>query len=455
MPAFYISAAHKSSGKTTLSIGLSAAFKAQLGQVQTFKKGPDYIDPLWLARSSGNPCYNLDFHTQTQAEIRSLFHARSTAADLVLVEGNKGLFDGMDLQGSDSNAAMAQLLDLPVVLVVDVQGITRGVAPLLLGYSQFEPKVNLAGVILNKVGGARHESKLRQTVEHYTDIPVLGAVQRSADLMIEERHLGLVPSNEAGSADDLIGRVAQRVREQVDLSALMQLGGPPFVSSVQPPAPNSDSNLSIAVARDAAFGFYYADDLEALQRAGARLVPFSPLHDEKMPDADALFLGGGFPETHMEKLAANGAMLESIRLFVEQGGPSYAECGGLMYLCRRLHWHGSVVQLAGVIDADVVMHERPQGRGYVRMRESPDHPWPQGLRETELPAHEFHYSALEHLAPGYRFAYQLSRGTGIDGQRDGLIYKNLLAGYVHQRHVEGNPWAERFVGFIRQCKNAA
>jgi cobyrinic acid a,c-diamide synthase len=453
MTAFYLSATHKSSGKTSLSIGLAAALRQSGKWVQTFKKGPDYIDPLWHAKASDRPCYNLDFHTQSRDEILTLYRRKAQGADVVMVEGNKGLFDGMDLLGTDSNAAMARLLELPIVLVLDVQGIIRGVAPLLLGYSQFEPGVRLAGVILNKVGGSRHESKVRETIEHYTDIPILGAVRRSDDLRIEERHLGLVPSNEADGVDATVARFAARVREQVDLEALLALQGPPLGAAPAEPACQSP-DLRLAIARDGAFGFYYADDLEALERAGAQLLPFSPLRDECMPKADGLFLGGGFPETHMETLAANGAMLESIRQFIRQGGPCYAECGGLMYLCRELRWAGRRARMAGVIEADVVMYDQPQGRGYVQMQENSLHPWPGG-QACSLPVHEFHYSRLENLRPGYGFAYDLSRGVGIDGRQDGLISHHLLAGYGHQRHVAGNPWADRFLAFIRQCKAAA
>jgi cobyrinic acid a,c-diamide synthase len=452
MTAFYISAAHKSSGKTMLSIGLGAAFKLQGLRVQPFKKGPDYIDPLWLGRSCGRSCYNLDFNTQQRLEILDLFRRKSAGADLVLVEGNKGLFDGMDLQGSDCNAAMASLLGLPIVLVLDAHGVTRGVAPLLLGYQRFAPDLRFAGVILNKVGGVRHESKLRRVIEHYTDIPVLGAVQQTQDMFISERHLGLVPSNEAAEVDATIQRMAAVVSAGVDLDGLLRharwpgLEGLVASAEVLPPA-----DLRLGVARDAAFGFYYPDDLEALRQAGAELVFFSPLRDPFLPPVDALFLGGGFPETQMEELAANGGMLRSVRDFIEVGGPAYAECGGLMYLCRSLHWQQKVCRMAGVIEADAVMYERPQGRGYVRLQVLPDHPWPGVEPGLELPVHEFHYSRLEHLGSGYGFAYALTRGEGIDGQRDGLIYRNLLAGYAHQRQVANNPWARQFVQFARQC----
>lgn len=449
-PAFYLSATHKSSGKTTLSIGLLAALRRLGHQVQSFKKGPDYIDPLWLAQASDRPCYNLDFNTQSQSEVLELFGSRAATASAVLVEGNKGLYDGVDPLGLDSNAAMARLLGLPVVLVLDCRGVTRGVAPLLLGYRQFDPEITIAGVILNQVGGPRHESKLRAVIEHYTDIPVLGAIAKQASPIIEERHLGLVPSNEAGEAESIIERLADTVAAQVDLERLLALvfadipKPPPAVEQTKAPF----AGLRIGIARDSAFGFYYADDLETFEQLGAELVFFSPLSDARLPQVDGIFLGGGFPETHMVALAANSAMLQSVRDFIEAGRPAYAECGGLMYLCRSLTWGTQQAQMTGVIKADAVILDRPQGRGYVCLKEQATHPWPGGEAGQKLPVHEFHYSRLENLNPGGNFAWQITRGDGIDGRNDGLIYKGLLAGYAHQRHVSGNPWIERFLAHV-------
>lgn len=458
MTRLLISAAHKSSGKTTLSTGLCAALAARGLRVQPFKKGPDYIDPLWLGRAAGRPCVNLDFHTQERDEILELAERYARDADVTLVEGNKGLFDGVDLEGSNSNAALAWLLDIPVVLVVDSRGMTRGIAPLLLGYQSFDPGITIGGVILNRVGGARHESKLRAVIEHYTDIPVLGAMQEDAALQIVERHLGLIPSNEHDAADAQIGRLGAAVAGQVDLDALLRLGADrPAVQ----PAPTIDvpaagAPVRIAVARDAAFCFYYHTDLEVLERAGARLLFFDTLRDTRLPDADALFIGGGFPESHLDGLEANVAMREAVRQAIEAGMPAYAECGGLMYLSRSITWGERTHAMAGVIPGDVTMHKRPQGRGYVYLEDTADHPWPRasagaGPGAGALPAHEFHYSALEPMDPGTVYAYHVLRGQGVDGRHDGVVHRNLLASYSHLRHTRKNPWATRFMAFIRTC----
>lgn len=458
MGYLYVSAAHKSSGKTTLSIALCAALREQGATVQPFKKGPDYIDPLWLAQAAGRPCLNLDFYTMHREEIADLFHAAMQGADIGVIEGNKGLYDGLALDGSNSNAALAGMLDAPIVLVLDTQGMTRGVAPLILGYQAFDPGLRIVGVILNKVGGRRHEAKLRAVIEHYTDVRVLGAVQRSDTLRIDERHLGLVPSNELAESSQQIAAMAAELREQVDLEALRAVAetAPPIreqlpdVPATGVRGPSNSDAVRIAYAVDSAFGFYYADDLEALRGAGAELQPFSPLRDRDLPRCDGLFLGGGFPETHMKTLEENTPMREAVAGFIERGGPVYAECGGLMYLCRHLTWKGTTRKMAAVIPAGVVMHDKPQGRGYVQLRETPEHPWALGNEATvERPAHEFHYSALDEMPTGLTFAYEVKRGFGLDGRHDGIVYRNLLASYAHLRNTRAHPWAERFVRFVR------
>lgn len=452
MNCLFLSALHKSSGKTTVAIGLAAALKARGTLVQPFKKGPDYIDPMWLGRAAGRDCLNLDFHTMSPDEITSTFAARTAKADLALIEGNKGLYDGLDVEGGDSNAALAELLGAPVVLVIDSRGMTRGIAPVVLGYQAFGPELEIAGLILNRVGGERHEGKLRAAVERYTDIPVLGAIGRHAEMVITERHLGLVPTNEAGEADRMIAAIGRIVAESVDLDRILAAARPvavaETVSNASPAAKKSD--LRIAIARDAAFGFYYPDDLEALERAGADLIPFDALSDSRLPDADGLFIGGGFPETQARALAANTSLRQDIKAALAKGMPAYAECGGLMYLARSLTWQGQRFDMAGAVPGDAVLHDRPVGRGYVVLRETAAAPWPG--KGSDIPAHEFHYASLENLPADTTYAYEVKRGYGIDGNNDGIVMGHLLATFSHQRNVEWNPWAERFVSFVRDKK---
>lgn len=455
MSYFFISAAHKSSGKTTLSIGLTAALCQRGMQVQTFKKGPDYIDPLWLTAASGRPCVNLDFFTMSRQEIGDEFGRAMERAEIGIIEGNKGLYDGLDLDGSNSNAALATQLQAPVFLVIDARGMTRGIAPLILGYQAFDPEIRIAGVILNKVGGSRHEAKLCNVINHYTDLPVVGAVHNSPDLVIDERHLGLMPSNESTLAEKKIARLGEKVAEQVDLDRILEIAADvPTVDFPEPAQPRPcPGPLRIGYPRDRAFGFYYPDDLRKMRSQGVELVPFDTLQDPHLPPVDGLFIGGGFPEMVMDELQANVSLRGEIRDFIDRGGPVYAECGGLMYLARSLSWQERRCEMVGAIPADVVMHERPQGRGYVRLEETDASPWPKvpGC-SAGIAAHEFHYSALENLDPAIRFAYRVTRGTGIDGTHDGIVYKNLLASYTHLRDVGDNHWIERFLAHIRRCR---
>ena len=458
MSQIFISAAHKSSGKTTVTLGLCDALRTRGLEVQPFKKGPDYIDPMWLGRAAGRPCHNLDFYTMGEAEITDTVGFYSQGADISIIEGNKGLYDGLDLDGSNSNAALAKLLGSPVVLVLDARGMTRGIAPLILGYQGFDPDIQIAGVILNQLGGSRHESKLRAVIEHYTSVPVLGAVAGNPELKIRERHLGLIPSNEQGGADRQIEHIGSTIAGQVDLDTLVGLAA----SSATPSAPSRSpfyispvgQTLRIGIARDEAFGFYYPGDLEAMQQAGAKLIPVDMLHDHELPDIDGLFIGGGFPESCMEQLQSNRKLRDAIREAIEAGLPTYAECGGLMYLARSLRWKDNSSEMVGVIPGDVVMHTRPRGRGYVRLKATSGLPWPHAAETgAEIAAHEFHYSALENLEPPEAYAFEVLRGTGINSRYDGYVYKNLLACYSHQRTTRTNRWTEHFLNFVADCKS--
>lgn len=455
MPRLMLAAAHKSSGKTTISLGICAALQRAGMSVQPFKKGPDYIDPMWLGQAAGRACLNLDFHTQTHGEIQQLFSRHASAAEFSLIEGNMGLFDSLDVEGSQSNAALAVLLQSPVVLVLDAHGATRSLIPVVQGMRAFEPGLNIAGLILNKVGGKRHEQRLREVFSYYCpELPLLGCIHRDTALNIDERHLGLIPSNEQNEANALLQQIAERIAPQLDMARLQAIAHSAPALPQPPPqtAPEQPNRVRIAIARDAAFGFYYPDDLQALEQAGAELLPFDALHDPTLPERiDGLFIGGGFPETQMFALAANTCLRQQIREAIEGGLPCYAECGGMMYLCRRLRWGKHEAEMVGVLPADCVMHDKPVGRGYAVIREGAASPWP-AIPEQPRPLHEFHYSSLENVTPGLQYAYKLERGCGIAERQDGIVHKNLLASYVHQRNVAGNRWAERFVEFVRQCR---
>ncbi|VAW01171.1 Protein similar to cobyrinic acid a,c-diamide synthetase clustered with dissimilatory sulfite reductase [hydrothermal vent metagenome] len=450
VPHILIAAARKSSGKTSFTLGLARTLTRAGMVVQTYKKGPDYIDPLWLEQASGRPCYNLDFNTMTSDEILTTFRENLGGADIALIETNKGLFDGLDVEGSDSNAALAKLLGSPVVLVLDTVGMTRGIAPLLQGYQNFDDEINIAGVVLNKTGGPRHESKLVAAIDHYNDLPVLGTLPRRDELAVDERHLGLTTPGDVSGATPVIEALADAVEQGVDLEKVIALGRTATVEPLAKPVISKQADVSLGIPRDAAFGFYYPDDLEALERAGAKLKFFSPLEDIELPPVDGVFIGGGFPETHLESLSQNSRLRTQIKTLIQVGLPTYAECGGLMYLCEQIVWENRRADMVGVIPGTATMNKRPQGRGFARLKATANAPW----LHSEFAAHEFHYASLEGLPDNLNYAYEVIRGHGIDGTRDGIVINNMMANFCHLRDSKTNPWAENFVSFVRRIKNA-
>lgn len=486
---FLIAAPRKSSGKTTFAAGLCAELRRRGRQVQPFKKGPDYIDSGWLGRAAGRACYNLDFRIQTIPEIFAAFGAHTDDETVAVVEGNMALHDGLDAGGKDSNAALAKMLAMPVVLVIDCAGFARSVAALALGFSRFDPELRVAGVVLNQVAGARHEEKLRAAMQAHTDIPVLAALPRAKPIL-PERHLGLIPGNESAAAAEAVAAMRKAVAAGTDIDALlaavgdqrhkplapgepsehaspvaspipiMPISGPAPAAGAAPgaawtPLATPPQTFRLGVFRDAAFGFYYPDDLAALERQGAELLFIDSLRDTALPPIDALFIGGGFPETQAPALAANAALRAQVNAAIAGGLPAYAECGGLMYLARSIAWRGRRCEMAGVIPADAVLHDAPQGRGYVEIAEG-DMPWPppRDQRRTH-PAHEFHHSTLENIDPQLVTVYKLTRGRGIGDGRDGIVVNNLLASYAHRRATPSNDWTERFAAFVRKVAGRA
>ena len=450
VPHILIAAARKSSGKTSFSLGLARALTRRGMVVQTYKKGPDYIDPLWMEQASGRPCYNLDFNTMSDEEILTTFKQNLNGADIGIIETNKGLFDGIDVTGKDSNAQLAKMLGSPVVLVLDTVGMTRGIAPLLHGYQTFDSDIKISGVVLNKTGGPRHEGKLKAAIAHYNKLPVLGSLPRSNALAVEERHLGLTTPGEVSDALPLIDALADAVGQGVDLDEVIAIAKGAAVEPMEKPATDfSKGDVAIGIARDEAFGFYYRDDLEALNRAGAKLAFFDATKDEQLPEIDGLFIGGGFPETNMKTLSQNNTLRAQLKSLIHAGLPTYAECGGLMYLCERLVSNGDSAEMVGIIPGTAVMNKRPQGRGIAQLKATGKALWTSG----EFAVHEFHYASLEGLPNDLDYAYEITRGYGIDGQQDGIVIKNMVANFCHLRHTENCTWASNFVDFVRRHKN--
>jgi cobyrinic acid a,c-diamide synthase len=443
-PRFMIAAPQGRSGKTTVSLGLCAAFRKRGLAVQPFKKGPDYIDPSWLSAAANKSCRNLDPFFMTEAQLSDSCHRASRSADLVIIEGAMGLYDGFSPDGKGSSAWLARLFRVPVILVINAARLTRSVAAMVAGYQNFEPGTCIAGVILNNVSGSRHESKLAAAVREYCGIPILGAIPRDPALLIPERHLGLTPFRERDGGASIIECIYERLNPHLDLDGILAVARK---APAMPPADIERVQEKCSIVRtgilfDRVFTFYYPENLEALQRAGAGLVFIDSLHDRRLPEIDALYIGGGFPELFMEELEANESLRHDIARAAEGGLPVYAECAGLMYLCRGIQWQGRRYEMAGVIAAEVEMCPQPQGHGYVEAEITAENPlFPAG---TVLRGHEFHYSRLSGR-DGLRFAYYIRRGHGVDGKVDAIVHKNVIASYTHL-HALGTPqWAEAFV----------
>ncbi len=449
-----IAAPQGRSGKTTLSLGICAALAARGIAVQPFKKGPDYIDPSWLSEAAGRACRSLDpFFFADELSLRAALIKGARQADVCLVEGNHGLYDSLEEDGRSSTAAVARSLQAPVILVVNAARMSRSAAAMVHGYQTFEPNTPIVGVILNNVAQDRHLTKLRRAIESYCRIPVIGALPRDAALTIPDRHLGLVPRSEDASLLPAIQACRQAAEDFVDLQAVLEiarsapaLAPAPQVSSPserQQPGPASGRRVrrpTIGVFRDQAFSFYYPENLEALEERGARLVFIDSLREPQLPALDALYIGGGFPELFLEALSQNRSLRRQVRQAAEDGLPIYAECGGLMYLSRSIGHQGQSAEMVGVLPCEVEMTTRPQGHGYV-LAECV-HPNPYYPPGVQLRGHEFHNSRLVGLPEDWPTALRLERGTGLGGQRDGLIYRNVFASYLHL-HIGGAlAWAE-------------
>ena len=448
-----IAALRGGSGKTIISVGLIASWRKRGMAIVPFKKGPDFIDAGWLALAASHPCHNLDTFLMPTEQIFLSFTSQARTGDLAVIEGNRGLYDGIDLEGSTSTSELAKLLNAPVVLTIDCTKSTRTVAAMVLGCIQFDREVNISGVILNRVAGARHESIIRKTVEEYCALPVLGAIPKIKGEAFPERHMGLVPTPEHNWADESVERAAEMAEKYLDLDRLSAVAtGAPDLSGVSEESGDASVSASerpippprIGVIRDAAFQFYYPENLNALEAAGAEIVMVSALTDPGLPELDGLYIGGGFPETHAQILAENEGFRHDVRRMAEGGLPIYAECGGLMYLGESLVFDGVTYPMAGVFPVIFGFSKRPEGHGYTVYKVERANPFFQiGL---EVRGHEFHYSSvLSWKGQPEDLAFRVARGIGFSGTRDGLTYKNTLATYSHV-HALGTPsWAKAMV----------
>ncbi len=442
-------------GKTVVSLAILQALRQRGVAVQAFKKGPDYIDAAWLGWASGSAARNLDTYLMGSDVVRRSFLNHALVDGLNLVEGNRGLFDGFDTRGTHSTAELAKLLGLPVLLVVNAEKVTRTAAAPVLGCQRMDPELRVAAVVLNRVSSKRHESVLRAAIEETCGIPVVGVVPRlEANGPVPMRHLGLVTPEEHGEDEDRAALTASllEVAGHIDLDKVLEIaqsaGRVPGECMEQSMVLPDGRGLTIGVVRDSAFNFYYAENLELLKRSGARVVELSALTASALPEGlDALYIGGGFPETHAARLAANMAFLSALRGAAEAGLPIYAECGGLMLLSEFIRWQGTTHPMAGVLPFGVEMSERPQGHGYCEIEVDMANPF--YVPGTRLRGHEFHYSKIVTAGTSPLTACAVKRGTGCGGGRDAVVAHRVWASYTHI-HALATP--EFVAGMIRAAR---
>ena len=431
-PRLLIAGTHSGVGKTTVTLAILAALKARGRLVQPFKAGPDFIDPGHHQAVTGRPSRNLDGWMLGDAVNRSIFSRASADADLSIIEGMMGLFDGSSsMHEKGSTAELAKYLNAPVLLVIDGSAMARSAAAMAWGYAKFDPALQVRAVLFNRVQSEGHYRLLRDAVEAETDLMVVGYLRTDAAVTIPDRHLGLRTAIEQGQTD-LYDRLARSAADTIDLDRVEALArsADDLVADVMAPvAVQQLSRVRIAVAFDSAFCFYYQDNLDLLESAGAEIVRFSPLHDTELPVADLLYFGGGYPELYGEALAENMAMRTAVRQYAEGNGAIYAECGGLMYLTQAIRdCDGRRQEMVGLFPAEAVMRKAGMTLGYriVEVTQS----CLLGQPGTSLRGHEFHYSTLEPKG-ALHYACTLSNADGEPIGQDGLMVGNTVALYSH------------------------
>jgi len=474
LPRILIAGLGGDSGKTFVSCGLVRYFKDRNLKVLAFKKGPDYIDSAWLKLASGKEVRNLDTYLIPKEAVVSSFMQSAFANDINVIEGNRGLYDGYDKNGSHSSAELAKLLGCPVVLVLTVKKITRTSAAIILGCKLMDTELNIAGVILNQVAGKRHEQIIRNSIEETTGISVIGAIPKLDSEILPSRHLGLITPGEYEFAERAVELSVKAIRDYVDAERVLDItkqSDGRLITNYELRITNDKSNiprqalddkekgerkkekrkgrkgLRIGYFCDRVFSFYYPENLEALESGGAQLIKISSFEDKKLPDIDALYIGGGFPESNIELISSNKELMKSLKSAAEDGLPVYAECGGLIYIGNSIEVDGKLNELTGILPIDFKMNKNPVGHGYSEVVIDAGNPFFE--KGMVIKGHEFHYSSLVDWKESLKTCMNVKRGVGAFNKRDGIVYKNVFGTYMHIHALGCRQWAE---GLINICK---
>ncbi len=428
-PRIYIAAIKKSSGKTTITIGLNRIFKEMKLTVQPFKKGPDFIDPIWHTQAAKRPCRNLDFFFLKKEELLKYFTEKSKGSDIVVIEGNHGLFDDIKPEGGTDNASLAKLTKTPVILVLDVKEMGRSVVPIIIGCQEFDKDLKISGIILNKVQNERQKNKIVAAIKKYTKLPVVGAIPEYEGIGITQRHLGLSATMKQPEREATISNIAAYIKKFLKIKEILKIAQSSEAlpnSENQKPEKKRKYPVKIAIAFDEAFNFYYPDNLEQLESMGATLHYFSPLRD-KLPESDGIYIGGGFPELFLKELEENSCLGKSLKTAIQNCKPVYAECGGLIFLVNKVFYEGKEANMIGAINSTVIFQKKPVGHGYTLLKSKINGWWSHSGKA--LKGHEFHHARVLNIEN--ECAFEVQRGYGINGKCDGAIVKNTLASFTH------------------------
>ncbi len=422
-------------GKTTIATGIMKVLSEKY-DVQPFKVGPDYIDPSYHTLATGNTSRNLDSFFMSKGQVRDSYNKAMLDKDIAVIEGVRGLYEGIDpINDIGSTASIAKSLEAPVILIINSRSLVKSASALVLGFKSLDPEINIAGVILNKVKNKAHYLKTKRSIEEITNTEVIGGIIRDNTISIEQRHLGLVPARERKTSLKYIDLWSQTIKESIDIDRLVEIAkSAPKIKSNTTPIWNklNKQKVKIGIAYDEVFNFYYKENIESLEANNAKIEYFSPLNDEHLPDIDALYIGGGYPELFSKELTSNKTMLSDIKEFHMNSRPIFAECGGLMYLMESIHDDRQV----GIYPYKSVLTDRVQALKYTIAEVQCDNII--SKKGETFNGHEFHYSKIIVESPKNDFAFKITRGKGSYNLQDGFMEKNTLASYVHT-HVAAMP----------------
>lgn len=456
-PGIVISGLSGDSGKTVVSSGLLACLKERGTNVHAFKKGPDYIDAAWLSLASGKPARNLDTYLMGFSTVKNSFIKNGLSNGINVIEGNRGLFDGADSRGTHSTAELAKLLQSPVIIVQNVSKVTRTAAASILGCKKLDPDLKIAGIILNKVAGERHAKIAKEAIEEVTGIPVIGLIPKlPGNYNLPSRHLGLITPGEYEAGSVFINNFRKIIEENVDVEKIIDIAQTSVPLKIEKPesrnqeSGSSKTKVKIGYFKDKSFSFYYPENLEMLVVAGADLIEISSIQNNNLEELDALYIGGGFPETNLEVLSSNKEMMDSLKNLVEDGLPVYAECGGLMYLAKSVSWKGKEYSLSSILPVNIVVEQKPQGHGYSEVIVDNENPFFE--TGTVIKGHEFHYSKIYEYDDSLLTTFSVLRGIGCFNKRDGLIHKNVCASYFHIHALATPEWVDGMIKTARKYK---